>query len=64
LILELNARPGLNIQIANRRGLRHRLDAVDAHMAGLNGAVETPAQRAQWSRDNLGEPASKVQLAS
>lgn len=30
LILELNARPGLNIQIANRAGLLPRLEAVDA----------------------------------
>lgn len=30
LILELNARPGLNIQIANRAGLASRLEAVDA----------------------------------
>jgi len=29
LMLELNARPGLNIQIANRAGLGARLDAVD-----------------------------------
>jgi alpha-L-glutamate ligase-like protein len=29
VILELNARPGLAIQIANRAGLRPRLDAVD-----------------------------------
>ncbi len=29
LILELNARPGLNIQIANRAGLQHRLEKVD-----------------------------------
>ncbi len=29
LILELNARPGLNIQIANGIGLRHRLMAVE-----------------------------------
>ena len=28
LILELNARPGLAIQIANGSGLRHRLQAV------------------------------------
>jgi len=28
LVLELNARPGLAIQIANRAGLRHRLEAV------------------------------------
>lgn len=64
LILELNARPGLNIQIANRRGLRHRLDAVDAHCIELGDVVENPAQRAQWSRDVLGETAAKDQLAS
>ncbi len=29
LMLELNARPGLAIQIANGRGLQHRLDAID-----------------------------------
>ena len=29
LILELNARPGLNIQLANRAGLCPRLDAID-----------------------------------
>jgi alpha-L-glutamate ligase-like protein len=30
VILEMNARPGLAIQLANRIGLQHRLDAVDA----------------------------------
>lgn len=29
LILEMNARPGLAIQIANGQGLKHRLDAID-----------------------------------
>lgn len=29
LILELNARPGLNIQLANRAGLRHRLARIE-----------------------------------
>jgi alpha-L-glutamate ligase-like protein len=33
LMLELNARPGISIQIANRAGLRHRLDHVDAWLA-------------------------------
>ena len=28
VVLEANARPGLNIQVANRRGLRPRLDFV------------------------------------
>ena len=36
LMLELNARPGLNIQIANRAGLGARLEAVDrANVASL-----------------------------
>ncbi len=29
LILEMNARPGLNIQIANCAGLAHRIDRID-----------------------------------
>lgn len=30
LVLELNARPGLAVQLANQKGLRQRLDAIDA----------------------------------
>lgn len=56
LILELNARPGLAIQIANRRGLRHRLDAVDA----LGDRSEPAEQRAEWSARNLGEPKKEL----
>ncbi len=37
LILELNARPGLNIQIANRAGLLTRLRLVEQEVQGLNG---------------------------
>jgi alpha-L-glutamate ligase-like protein len=35
MILELNARPGLNIQIANRAGLLHRLRAVEENRDAL-----------------------------
>jgi hypothetical protein len=42
MILELNARPGLAIQLANRAGLRPRLDAVDASLRGRNA---DPAKR-------------------
>lgn len=35
LILELNARPGLNIQIANNEGLRRRLELVERHIGEL-----------------------------
>ncbi len=34
VILELNARPGLAIQIANQAGLRKRLQMVDEHCSG------------------------------
>ncbi|MCK5834934.1 MAG: alpha-L-glutamate ligase-like protein, partial [Lentisphaeria bacterium] len=46
LILELNARPGLAIQIANGQGMRKRLDRVDE-----SGDVSwTKEQRVEWSR--------------
>jgi len=51
LILELNARPGLNIQLANRRGLRGRLDAIQA----LGSLHELPEKRVQWSRSSFGD---------
>lgn len=35
MILELNARPGLAIQLANGQGLQKRLDAVDRHLAQI-----------------------------
>ena len=37
VILELNARPGLSIQLANREGLLPRLDAVDARLGPKSG---------------------------
>jgi len=43
LILELNARPGLNIQIANRAGLRSRLDAVLAQHSRLASVADRVA---------------------
>jgi alpha-L-glutamate ligase-like protein len=43
LILELNARPGLNIQIANRSGLLPRLNLVEQNHKGLNGVEERVA---------------------
>jgi alpha-L-glutamate ligase-like protein len=43
LILELNARPGLNIQIANREGLLQRLRVVEEHHKKLNTIEERVA---------------------
>ena len=40
MILELNARPGLAIQLANGAGLRPRLEAVDARLGSIHGDGE------------------------
>ncbi|MDX1803436.1 MAG: alpha-L-glutamate ligase-like protein, partial [Alcanivorax sp.] len=46
MMLEINARPGLNIQIANREGLRHRLNLVKAHI----GRLKSVADRVQFAK--------------
>jgi len=51
LILELNARPGLAIQMANGTGIFPRLQQVE----GLSGEQRTPEQRAQTSRELFGQ---------
>ncbi|MEN9728425.1 MAG: hypothetical protein RL434_2791, partial [Pseudomonadota bacterium] len=52
LLLELNARPGLAIQIANRSGLRLRLDAIDA----LDSLPETAEARCALAVDLFRTP--------
>ncbi|CAM5242721.1 Alpha-L-glutamate ligase-like protein OS=Stutzerimonas stutzeri OX=316 GN=CXK95_15880 PE=4 SV=1 [Stutzerimonas stutzeri] len=56
LILELNARPGLNIQIANDCGLTHRAHAVETRLAELKekGLQETPEERVKFSQELFG----------
>jgi len=46
LILEMNARPGLNIQIANGAGLKDRVARIDE----IYKASATPAERAGIAR--------------
>lgn len=55
LILELNARPGLNIQIANDTGLAKRNRVVEAHLAELKKKqyVETPSERMMFAQRNF-----------
>ncbi len=48
LILELNARPGLNIQIANQCGLRNRLQLVEAQNG--HGSME---EKVMFSREHF-----------
>ncbi|MCY1429729.1 alpha-L-glutamate ligase [compost metagenome] len=56
LILELNARPGLNIQIANDCGLTHRAHAIEARLEELKakGIQETPEERMRVSQELFG----------
>lgn len=51
LILELNARPGLNIQIANRRGLKGRLRAIEK----LEKFHDKHEEKIAWSCEAFGE---------
>jgi alpha-L-glutamate ligase-like protein len=51
VLLELNARPGLAIQIANQAGLRTRLDRTDAAPPAV---FSTAATRVAWAMQNLG----------
>ena len=52
LILELNARPGLAIQVANGAGLRPRIELVDRFIQGLRQPLSAK-QRAAWSVQTL-----------
>jgi alpha-L-glutamate ligase-like protein len=51
LLLELNARPGLAIQIANQDGLYGRLKKIDQ---GPPGMFETPETRIVWAMETFG----------
>lgn len=53
MILELNARPGLAIQIANGNGLLHRLRMIEA-LRDHEGLSSDPAQRVEFSRTHFG----------
>jgi alpha-L-glutamate ligase-like protein len=56
LILELNARPGLNIQIANDCGLTHRAQAVERHLEqlALNGERDSAQERVRFVQELFG----------
>ena len=50
LLLELNARPGLAIQIANQSGLRARLEKVDKAPPEI---FVTPESRVEWAQNEF-----------
>ena len=53
LMLELNARPGLNIQIANREGLLTRYETIEAHVESLGQTASVDA-RVAFSQESMG----------
>jgi alpha-L-glutamate ligase-like protein len=53
LLLELNARPGLQIQVANRKGLVERLEMIDSAPKEI---FPSPEKRVAWSIQNFAEP--------
>ncbi len=55
VLLELNARPGLGIQMANRSGLRKRLERIDDAPSAV---FLSAASRVQWAKENFGVPAA------
>jgi alpha-L-glutamate ligase-like protein len=58
VLLELNARPGLAIQIANQCGLRTRLDRTDHAPPAVSSSA---ASRVAWARENFALPMDVVQ---
>jgi alpha-L-glutamate ligase-like protein len=56
LVLELNARPGLSIQLANRDSLLKRLQRIDA----LEHIPENPSERARLGRELFALPRPPV----
>jgi alpha-L-glutamate ligase-like protein len=50
LLLELNARPGLAVQMANRKGLRGRLERIDRAAPEI---FSTPESRVVWAKENF-----------
>jgi alpha-L-glutamate ligase-like protein len=57
VLLELNARPGLAIQMANQSGLRRRLDQT--HRAAPEIFL-SPASRVAWAKNNFGQAAKNL----
>jgi len=56
MLLELNARPGLSIQIANNAGLRPRLRAVEALDELMHFTVD---ERVDWSMQHFAQSAAQ-----
>ncbi|MGK2941241.1 MAG: alpha-L-glutamate ligase-like protein [Immundisolibacter sp.] len=60
MMLEMNARPGLNVQIANQAGLLPRLATVDA----LGRADADVAERVAFAKEHFGRASSALAATS
>jgi alpha-L-glutamate ligase-like protein len=60
LLLELNARPGLNIQIANQEGLLNRLADIDAAAATARGPEARVAEAREIAAKRLRDRAERA----
>ena len=49
MMLEVNARPGIAIQVANQKGLKARLDLVERHIDGLHSLQD----KIEFAKENL-----------
>ena len=58
MMLELNARPGLSIQIANGRGLLPRFEQVTGWLARQRGTPPA-GDRVAFARDTFSDPLTK-----
>lgn len=56
-ILELNARPGLAIQVANNTGLLPRLQLIEG-LSRKDRLLRSPQERAEFSRQHFAEPSN------
>lgn len=52
LMLEMNARPGLQIQMADRTGLKKRFERIDHAPAHV---FSSPEARVEWAMSVFGE---------
>jgi hypothetical protein len=59
LMLELNARPGLAIQLANGIGLGHRIAMIDAAIGRDGKPTASPAERAAFAQASFGAEAAR-----
>lgn len=59
LMLELNARPGLAVQLANGIGLGHRIAMIDAAIGKAGKPATSPAERAAFAQTRFSAEAAR-----